>query len=116
MTGGDGIDIFVWHEIQDGAQDKITDFSLNDGDQIDLRDVLPELKEQDINMATLFSHIDAVIVNQKDIELYVHPDGVGHGEQSIVIEELAMQYDYTAMSSDEIVSTLVAQQVLMHDT
>ncbi|MCZ8486561.1 type I secretion C-terminal target domain-containing protein [Vibrio lentus] len=36
---------FVWlGNIEDGVEDTITDFSLSEGDQIDLREVLPELK------------------------------------------------------------------------
>ncbi|WP_123056844.1 calcium-binding protein, partial [Vibrio cyclitrophicus] len=90
LTGGDGMDSFVWLNIEDGVEDTITDFSLSEGDQIDLREVLPELKNTSPDMTALLQQIDAK-VDGDDIELTINPDGLGTTEQVIVVEDLAPQ-------------------------
>ncbi|AIU68525.1 autotransporter adhesin [Vibrio coralliilyticus] len=115
LTGGTGEDTFIWHEIDDGATDTITDFSIAEGDQIDLREVLPELKQANVDMDTLLSHLDAKLVDGDDIELNVHPDGNGNGEQTILVEDLGQQIDFNSMDSSQIISTLLDQHIIVHD-
>ncbi|MGF1720715.1 retention module-containing protein [Vibrio kyushuensis] len=114
LTGGTGMDTFVWHEIDDGVTDTITDFHLDEGDQIDLRDVLPELRMDNVNMDTLLEHLDANI-NGDDITLTIHPHGVGAEEQTILVEDLAPQLSLSGFESTDIVTAMIEQQVIMHE-
>ena len=115
LTGGTGEDVFIWHHIDDGAVDTITDFSLMEGDKIDLRDVLPELKESNIDMPTLLAQLDAKVVDGDNIELTLHPGGEGSSEQTILVEDLAPQLTLMGNASSDIVSALLDQHVIVHD-
>ncbi|MFS1892923.1 retention module-containing protein [Vibrio lentus] len=113
LTGGDGMDSFVWLNIEDGVADTITDFNLSEGDQIDLREVLPELKDATVNMTTLLQHIDAK-VDGNDVELTINPDGLGTTEQVIVVEDLAPQLTLSGTMPSDILDALVQQNVITH--
>ncbi|MFA0010503.1 cadherin-like domain-containing protein [Vibrio sp. 10N.261.46.E12] len=113
LTGGDGMDSFVWLNIEDGVEDTITDFSLSEGDQIDLREVLPELKNTSPDMTALLQQIDAK-VEGNDIELTINPDGVGTTEQVIVVEDLAPQLTLSGTMPSDILDALVQQNVITH--
>ncbi|MGF1803418.1 cadherin-like domain-containing protein, partial [Vibrio gigantis] len=113
LTGGDGMDSFVWLNIEDGVEDTITDFSLSEGDSIDLREVLPELKNTSLDMTALLQKIDAK-VDGDDIELTINPDGVGTTEQVIVVEDLAPQLTLSGTMSSDILDALVQQNVITH--
>ncbi|WP_210450205.1 retention module-containing protein [Vibrio crassostreae] len=113
LTGGDGMDSFVWLNIEDGVEDTITDFSLSEGDSIDLREVLPELKNTSPDMTALLQQIDAK-VDGDDIELTINPDGVGTTEQVIVVEDLAPQLTLSGTMPSDILDALVQQNVITH--
>ena len=113
LTGGDGMDSFVWFNIEDGVEDTITDFSLSEGDQLDLREVLPELKSASPDITTLLQHIDAK-VDGDDIELTINPDGLGTAEQVIVVEDLAPQLTLNGTMPSDILDALVQQNVMTH--
>ncbi|MEZ9545783.1 calcium-binding protein, partial [Vibrio crassostreae] len=113
LTGGAGMDSFVWLNIEDGVEDTITDFSLSEGDQIDLREVLPELKNTSPDMTALLQQIDAK-VDGDDIELTINPDGVGTTEQVIVVEDLAPQLTLSGTMPSDILDALVQQNVITH--
>ncbi|CAH7058690.1 Cadherin domain-containing protein [Vibrio chagasii] len=113
LTGGDGMDSFVWLNIEDGVEDTITDFNLAEGDQIDLREVLPELKDANVNMATLLQHVDAKLEGN-DVELTINPDGLGTTEQVIVVEDLAPQLTLSGTMPSDILDALVQQNVITH--
>ncbi|WP_102574652.1 cadherin-like domain-containing protein, partial [Vibrio splendidus] len=113
LTGGNGMDSFVWFNIEDGVEDTITDFNLSEGDQIDLREVLPELKDATVNMTTLLQHIDAK-VDGNDVELTINPDGIGTTEQVIVVEDLAPQLTLSGTMPSDILDALVQQNVITH--
>ena len=113
LTGGDGMDSFVWLNIEDGVEDTITDFNLAEGDQIDLREVLPELKDANVNMATLLQHVDAKLEGN-DVELTINPDGLGTTEQVIVVEDLASQLTLSGTMPSDILDALVQQNVITH--
>ncbi len=114
LRGGEGMDIFIWHEIDGGTTDVITDFQINEGDKIDLRDLLPELQSDTVNMTTLLQHIDAS-VEGNNIEIHVHPGGEGTAEQTILVEDLAPQLALVGTESSDIVNALIDQQVILHE-
>ncbi|WP_172379663.1 retention module-containing protein [Vibrio sp. Vb339] len=113
LTGGDGMDSFVWLNIEDGVEDTITDFDLSEGDSIDLREVLPELKNTSPDMTALLQQIDAK-VDGDDIELTINPDGLGTTEQVIVVEDLAPQLTLSGNMPSDILDALVQQNVITH--
>ncbi|PTO87139.1 hypothetical protein CWN98_11435 [Vibrio splendidus] len=113
LTGGDGMDLFVWLNIEDGVEDTITDFSLSEGDQIDLREVLPELKNTSPDMTALLQQIDAKVEGD-DIELTIKSDGLGTTEQVIVVEDLAPQLTLSGTMPSDILDALVQQNVITH--
>ncbi|NOI32751.1 retention module-containing protein [Vibrio cyclitrophicus] len=113
LTGGDGMDSFVWLNIEDGVEDTITDFSLSEGDQIDLREVLPELKNTSPDMTALLQQIDAKVEGD-DIELTIKSDGLGTTEQVIVVEDLAPQLTLSSTMPSDILDALVQQNVITH--
>ncbi|MDK9763158.1 cadherin-like domain-containing protein, partial [Vibrio sp. D420a] len=114
LTGGDGMDSFVWLNIQDGVEDTITDFDLSEGDNIDLREVLPELQNTTLDMAVLLQQIDAKVVDVNNIELTINPDGMGTTQQVIVVEDLAPQLTLASTMPDDILDALVQQNVIIH--
>ncbi|MDH5938792.1 retention module-containing protein [Vibrio splendidus] len=113
LTGGNGMDSFVWLNIEDGVEDTITDFSLSEGDQIDLREVLPELKNTSPDMSALLQQIDAKVEGD-DIELTIKSDGLGTTEQVIVVEDLAPQLTLSGTMPSDILDALVQQNVITH--
>lgn len=115
LVGGTGMDVFVWREIDDGSLDTIKDFSVSEGDKIDLREVLPELKSGSLDMDTLLEHLD-VKVDGNNVELHVHPGGDGTQDQGILVENLVPQLDsgFSGMSHEDMVSSLL-QHVMVHD-
>ncbi|OIQ26537.1 retention module-containing protein [uncultured Vibrio sp.] len=114
LTGGTGMDTFVWHDIDNGAVDKITDFHVDEGDKIDLREVLPELRMEDVNMDTLLGHVEASIEGN-DVELHIHPNGVGTEDQTILVEDLAPQLTLGGSESNDIMTALIDQQIIIHE-
>ncbi|MEZ8100379.1 cadherin-like domain-containing protein, partial [Vibrio bivalvicida] len=115
LVGGTGMDTFVWREIDDGSLDTIKDFSVSEGDKIDLREVLPELKSGSLDMDTLLEHLE-VKVDGNNVELHVHPGGDGTQDQGILVENLVPQLDsgFSGMSHEDMVSSLL-QHVMVHD-
>ncbi|OAM97901.1 retention module-containing protein [Vibrio europaeus] len=115
LVGGTGMDTFVWNEIDDGSLDTIKDFSVSEGDKIDLREVLPELKSGSLDMDTLLEHLE-VKVDGDNVELHVHPAGEGTQDQGILVENLVHQLDsgFSGMSHEDMVSSLL-QHVMVHD-
>ncbi|MDC5705313.1 type I secretion C-terminal target domain-containing protein [Vibrio europaeus] len=109
------MDTFVWNEIDDGSLDTIKDFSVSEGDKIDLREVLPELKSGSLDMDTLLEHLE-VKVDGDNVELHVHPAGEGTQDQGILVENLVHQLDsgFSGMSHEDMVSSLL-QHVMVHD-
>ncbi|MEF1289494.1 cadherin-like domain-containing protein [Vibrio sp. M260118] len=115
LVGGTGMDTFIWREIDDGTMDTIKDFSVSEGDKIDLREVLPELKADSLDMDSLLHHLD-VKVDGNNVELHVHPAGEGTQDQGILVENLVQQLDsgFSGMSHEDMVSSLL-QHVMLHD-
>ncbi|WP_321406233.1 retention module-containing protein [Tolumonas auensis] len=88
LTGGDGADIFKWTSADitsSGAPftDTITDFSIADGDRLDLTDVLTGEPANDLT-----SYLSVVDTPSGDVEVSVYADGVlgGTADMTIVIQ------------------------------
>ncbi|ANO34849.1 hypothetical protein A6E01_16800 [Vibrio breoganii] len=120
LTGGLGGDLFVWTDVDDGAQDVITDFNLIEGDSIDLTGVLDELVTntdldsllQDFSVnqeltATLLSNNEDV-----QIDFSSTPDTE---KQSIVVKGLNSQLDYGADPSKDLLTAMFESQVFKYD-
>ncbi|MGL4223886.1 MAG: DUF5801 repeats-in-toxin domain-containing protein [Vibrio sp.] len=118
LIGGAGADLFKWTADSTSDQvDRIRDFSLNQGDSIDLTDVVQDLGsnlslEQILTNLGESNQLTAQVVNN-DLQLGVTTDNSVH--QTIVIENLASQIDFSGMNSLDIISTLLDQNVLRHD-
>ncbi|MGY5537463.1 retention module-containing protein [Vibrio brasiliensis] len=115
LVGGTGMDTFVWDHIDGGSLDTIKDFKVSEGDKIDLREVLPELKQNTLDMDSLLEHLD-VKVDGDNVELHIHPLGTGAEGQSILVENLAHQLDsdFGALSQADMVSSLL-EHVMVHN-
>ncbi|EOE6380188.1 retention module-containing protein [Vibrio cholerae] len=118
LVGGTGADMFKW--TLDGVDDKvdhIRDFNVSEGDSIDLIDVVQDLgnhltMEQLLNNLGVSNQLTAQVVDN-DVTLQVTTDN--QVQQTIVIENLATQIDFTGMSSLDIIGTLLDQNLLRHD-
>ncbi|EGQ7643141.1 retention module-containing protein [Vibrio cholerae] len=118
LVGGMGADMFKW--TLDGVDDKvdhIRDFNVSEGDSIDLIDVVQDLgnhltMEQLLNNLSVSNQLTAQVVDN-DVTLQVTTDN--QVQQTIVIENLATQIDFTGMSSLDIIGTLLDQNLLRHD-
>ncbi|ENM5913014.1 retention module-containing protein [Vibrio mimicus] len=118
LVGGSGADLFKWTlNGVDENVDHIRDFNVSEGDSIDLTDVVQDLGSH-LTMEQLLSSLSssnqlAAHVVDNNLELDVMTDNNVH--QTIVIDNLASQMDFTGMSSLDIISTLLEQNVLRHD-
>ncbi|CSB09111.1 RTX toxins and Ca2+-binding protein [Vibrio cholerae] len=118
LVGGTGADMFKW--TLDGVDDKvdrIRDFNVSEGDSIDLIDVVQDLgnhltMEQLLNNLSVSNQLTAQVVDN-DVTLQVTTDN--QVQQTIVIENLATQIDFTGMSSLDIIGTLLDLNLLRHD-
>ena len=88
LTGGDGADIFKWTSADITSSgtpftDTITDFSIADGDRLDLTDVLTGEPTNDLT-----SYLSVVDTPSGDVEVSVYADGVlgGTADMTIVIQ------------------------------
>ncbi|MGL6261865.1 T1SS-143 repeat domain-containing protein [Vibrio sp. WXL210] len=115
LIGGEGADTFRWTEtsVSQGSVDTIADFDTSQGDVIDLRDVISDLQDDDL-LAEALDHIAARVVDG-NIELDITTDD--DVQQTIVVENAASQVDFTGVdlnNSDEIVNTLLANNIIQH--
>ncbi|HGF7192509.1 TPA: calcium-binding protein, partial [Vibrio cholerae] len=118
LVGGAGADIFKW--TLDGVDDKvdhIRDFNVSEGDSIDLTDVLADLESQ-LSLEDLLESLAAsnqltAQVVDDNLELQVITDN--NVQQKIIIENLATQINFSGMESNDIVGTLLDQNLLRHD-
>ncbi|OEE47821.1 retention module-containing protein [Vibrio anguillarum] len=118
LTGGSGADIFKWTpDTVDEQTDTITDFNAGEGDVIDLTDVVADLHlPMDQLLVSLHtSHqIEAkVMTNTTDVELEILTDNNVH--QTIVVQDLASQFNFDGMASIDIVGFLLDNNIIKHD-
>jgi Ca2+-binding RTX toxin-like protein len=98
LTGGDGADIFKWTaddiNIASGApfSDTITDFSITEGDKLDLSDVLTG------DTTTLSNYLD-VQASGSDVVVSVYADGVSGGTADMTIVLEGQSADLTALQT-----------------
>ena len=98
LTGGDGADIFKWTaddiNIASGApfSDTITDFSITEGDKLDLSDVLTG------DTTTLSNYLD-VHASGSDVVISVYADGVSGGTADMTIVLEGQSADLTALQT-----------------
>ncbi|OBT09449.1 hypothetical protein A9264_09280 [Vibrio sp. UCD-FRSSP16_10] len=117
LTGGEGSDLFVWEDLDDGQQDLITDFSLTEGDSIDLIAVIDDLDSglalDDLlnNLASSNELAASLVENTDDVEITVSSDTQS---QSIVVEGLNSQLSYSDPDSD-LLTTMFENQVFKYD-
>ena len=112
LTGGDGSDIFKWtvDSVDEGAVDTITDFTVNE-DSIDLREVISDLNNPMIDMDDLLGHITADYdASTEAVSLSITTDA--NVSQTIVVEHLGDSIDFNGLTSNEIVESLLNNNVL----
>lgn len=112
LTGGDGSDIFKWtvDSVDEGAVDTITDFTVNE-DSIDLREVISDLNNSMIDMDDLLGHITADYdASTEAVSLSITTDA--NVSQTIVVEHLGDSIDFNGLTSNEIVESLLNNNVL----
>ncbi|MGR5117647.1 cadherin-like domain-containing protein [Vibrio astriarenae] len=116
LIGGGGEDIFRWTEdsVSEGSTDTIQDFSLSDGDVIDLRDVIEDLSENE-SIADILDNvserIEARLVDD-NVELDITTDDDVH--QTIVVENVGTQVNLSGLDSDGIVNALLQNNIIQH--
>ncbi|MBT0325794.1 cadherin-like domain-containing protein, partial [Vibrio campbellii] len=112
LTGGDGSDIFKWtvDSVDEGAVDTITDFTVNE-DSIDLREVISDLNNPMIDMDDLLGQITADYdASTEAVSLSITTDA--NVSQTIVVEHLGDSIDFNGLTSNEIVESLLNNNVL----
>jgi VCBS repeat-containing protein len=109
LTGGNGSDTFIFNSVDgSGSTDTITDFSLAEGDVLDLADLLTLEEGRDL---TDFLNVSLVGV---DTVITVDADGVGGDTDLTVVLEGA---DLVALGADQaaILQSLIASNNLIVD-
>ncbi|MCS3455731.1 T1SS-143 domain-containing protein [Aeromonas sp. BIGb0405] len=121
LTGGLGSDTFAWTLPDAGsasqpAVDTITDFNLQQGDKLDLSDMLGGVSGDDIN--SLLSHIQVSVTaganGVSDLHLDISPAGDGQVTQSIDVKSVDLSsLDMGGGSQSEILTSLIDNQHLI---
>ncbi|WP_133152206.1 VWA domain-containing protein, partial [Vibrio breoganii] len=104
MTGGTGADTFVWTQSdlsEDGSIDVIKDFSLVEGDRVDLRDLFPDVNEPNDIDALISGFVDTVEGDDSSSSFTVEVNG-----NSLSIE-------FEGVSSTDLISDLQQMVVLI---
>ncbi len=119
LTGGAGADTFIWRQGDDQqqgggvAQDYVTDFSLVEGDRLDLSDLLQGEKPGTIDQYLKVSFEGG------DTVLHVAPDGVGQFTQDIHLQgwsQTDWQSAYgSSIDAENLVQKLVAENKIVID-
>lgn len=123
LTGGLGSDTFAWTLPDAGsasqpAVDTITDFNLQQGDRLDLSDMLGGVSGSDIN--SLLSHIQVSVTaganGVSDLHLDISPAGDGQITQSIDVKSVDLSsLNMGGGSQSEILTSLIDNQHLIVD-
>jgi Ca2+-binding RTX toxin-like protein len=102
LTGGEGEDIFSWVDMDDGSSDIITDFSVADGDKLDLSELLADLETDDIN--ALLNNIEDSITDN------------GNGGSALTIDKggESMTIEFNNVTSSELTDYLFNQDGLKY--
>ncbi|MFM5859169.1 retention module-containing protein [Aeromonas veronii] len=118
LTGGAGSDLFVWQHGNEGslglpAIDTITDFHPEQGDKIDLADMLQGVTGNGVD--DLLKHLSASVITGSnglsDVNLSVAPAGDGHVTQQITLKDVDLtSWNLTSTSSHDILQSMLEDQ------
>ncbi|MCV3283582.1 retention module-containing protein [Aeromonas veronii] len=118
LTGGAGSDLFVWQHGDEGSQgqpaiDTITDFHPEQGDKIDLADMLQGVTGNGID--DLLKHLSASVTTGSnglsDVNLSVSPEGDGQITQQITLKDVDLtSWNLTSTSSHDILQSMLEDQ------
>lgn len=118
LTGGAGSDLFVWQHGDEGSEsqpaiDTITDFHPEEGDKIDLADMLQGVSGSHVD--DLLNHLSASVTTGSnglsDVNLSVAPAGDGHVTQQITLKDVDLSsWNLTSTSSHDILQTMLENQ------
>ncbi|OEC40866.1 retention module-containing protein [Aeromonas sp. DNP9] len=118
LTGGAGSDLFVWQNGDEGSQglpaiDTITDFHPEQGDKIDLADMLQGVTGNGVD--DLLKHLSASVTTGSnglsDVNLSVSPAGDGHVTQQITLKDVDLtSWNLTSTSSHDILQSMLEDQ------
>lgn len=106
LTGGAGSDLFVWQHGDEGSQgqpaiDTITDFHPEQGDKIDLADMLQGVTGNGVD--DLLKHLSASVTmgsnGLSDVNLSVSPAGDGQITQQITLKDVDLSSWHLASNS-----------------
>jgi Ca2+-binding RTX toxin-like protein len=109
LVGGTGADVFVWRLADIGTEaqpaiDTIADFNKNEGDKIDLRDLLSGVDESD-----LAQHLSFGVNDAGKAMLSVDVNANGTPEQKIVFENMTLAQLQTAFGAADTGADLIAK-------
>lgn len=118
LTGGAGSDLFVWQNGDEGSQgrpaiDTITDFHPEQGDKIDLADMLQGVTGNGVD--DLLKHLSASVTTGSnglsDVNLSVSPAGDGQITQQITLKDVDLtSWNLTSTSSHDILQSMLEDQ------
>ncbi|HDO1320723.1 TPA: retention module-containing protein [Aeromonas veronii] len=118
LTGGAGSDLFVWQHGDEGSQgqpaiDTITDFHPEQGDKIDLADMLQGVTGNGVD--DLLKHLSASVTTGSnglsDVNLSVSPAGDGQITQQITLKDVDLtSWNLTSNSSHDILQSMLEDQ------
>ncbi|MCS3833463.1 T1SS-143 domain-containing protein [Aeromonas veronii] len=118
LTGGAGSDLFVWQYGDEGSEsqpaiDTITDFHPEQGDKIDLADMLQGVSGSHVD--DLLNHLSASVTTGSnglsDVNLSVAPAGDGHVTQQITLKDVDLtSWNLTSTSSHDILQSMLEDQ------
>ncbi|WP_439842111.1 retention module-containing protein [Aeromonas taiwanensis] len=121
LSGGAGSDLFVWGSGDEGttaqpAIDTITDFRPQEGDKIDLADLLKGVTGNSVD--SLLGHLQASVTSVghglSDVNLSVSPAGDGHVTQQITLKDVDLSgWSLSGTSSHDILQSMLDQHSLI---
>ncbi|MFQ2856267.1 retention module-containing protein [Aeromonas caviae] len=121
LTGGAGSDLFVWGSGDEGttaspAIDTITDFRPQEGDRIDLADLLKGVTDNSVD--GLLGHLQASVTSTgnglSDVSLSVSPAGDGNVTQQITLKDVDLRgWNLSGSSSHDILQSMLDQHSLI---
>ncbi|WP_461602170.1 retention module-containing protein [Aeromonas rivipollensis] len=121
LTGGAGSDLFVWGSGDEGtaalpAIDTVTDFHPEEGDKIDLADLLKGVTDNSVD--GLLGHLSASVTagsgGLSDVSLSVSPAGDGQVTQQITLKDVDLSgWNLSGSSSHDILQSMLDQHSLI---
>ncbi|MEZ6931360.1 retention module-containing protein [Aeromonas sp. S16(2024)] len=121
LTGGAGSDLFVWGSGDEGtaalpAIDTVTDFHPEEGDKLDLADLLKGVTDNSVD--GLLGHLSASVTTGRaglsDVNLSVSPAGDGQVTQQITLKDVDLSgWNLSGSSSHDILQSMLDQHSLI---